>query len=402
MIHLVPLWLPNPSRIISFRKLTCQLDYLFLKNLIKGGVNQILVTGTCFKYGEQSGALTESMPVSPANAYGIAKHVASILDRTWERAPFALQWARLFYMHGTGQSERSLLAQLNAAIDRGDTVFPMSGGEQLRDYLPVERALNGLSTCWNAGSRAVLPTSAVRSPVSVRKLVEDHIRSRGSQKNRAHHVIPYAKHEPFAFWGDSRLLDGLIEKGTTMATKELFRASGLPTPKTKPMRRFWKRKLAKLVIWFWQDCQSGLVKNIVTIPALSAMMNHIKMNKVIHWHFKRHISDVTSIIKRHFSNRRIVEVGCGKAFFLEHLLEQGFDIVVDPAYVHKHASDQSQLRCILGPSGDAILRHVLEHIQNPVDFLDAISQANGGIGLIYIEVPCFDWIMKQCAWFDIF
>jgi len=31
-----------------------------------------------------------------------------------------------------------------------------------------------------------------------------------------------------------------------------------------------------------------------------------------------------------------------------------------------------------------------------------LRDANGGGGLIYIEVPCFDWILRKRAWFDIF
>jgi len=49
-----------------------------------------------------------------------------------------------------------------------------------------------------------------------------------------------------------------------------------------------------------------------------------------------------------------------------------------------------------------ILRHVLEHVQDPVGFLANIRESNGGAGKIYIEVPCFDWICKHRAWFDIF
>ena len=48
------------------------------------------------------------------------------------------------------------------------------------------------------------------------------------------------------------------------------------------------------------------------------------------------------------------------------------------------------------------MRHVLEHIPNPYDFLCRLRDANGGGGLIYIEVPCFDWILSKRAWFDIF
>jgi hypothetical protein len=34
--------------------------------------------------------------------------------------------------------------------------------------------------------------------------------------------------------------------------------------------------------------------------------------------------------------------------------------------------------------------------------LSELKKSNGNQGLIYIEVPCFDWIMKNRTWFDIF
>ncbi|MEA3642374.1 MAG: hypothetical protein VBE63_20880 [Lamprobacter sp.] len=49
-----------------------------------------------------------------------------------------------------------------------------------------------------------------------------------------------------------------------------------------------------------------------------------------------------------------------------------------------------------------VLRHVLEHLQTPFEFLRQVRDANGGAGLIYIEVPCLEWIGQQRAWFDIF
>ena len=49
-----------------------------------------------------------------------------------------------------------------------------------------------------------------------------------------------------------------------------------------------------------------------------------------------------------------------------------------------------------------MLRHTLEHMRQPVDFLADVLRANGGRGDIYLEVPCFDWIRSHRAWFDIF
>ena len=49
-----------------------------------------------------------------------------------------------------------------------------------------------------------------------------------------------------------------------------------------------------------------------------------------------------------------------------------------------------------------VLRHVLEHVPDPLAFLAGLREANGGRGTIYIEVPCLDWIAQHRAWFDIF
>jgi hypothetical protein len=88
------------------------------------------------------------------------------------------------------------------------------------------------------------------------------------------------------------------------------------------------------------------------------------------------------------------------------LVATGFDNVVgcDPTYEGTNPRViKRNFAAELGIRADAIvLRHVLEHIQDPVDFLRQLKDANGGQGRIYIEVPCFDWICRHRAWFDIF
>jgi dTDP-6-deoxy-L-talose 4-dehydrogenase (NAD+) len=80
------------------------------------------------------------MPTAPVTPYGLAKDtLRKFLEMLQEVHPFTLQWVRLFYLYGPGQNPKSLLSQLDAAIEQGDPVFRMSGGEQLRDYLPVDR-----------------------------------------------------------------------------------------------------------------------------------------------------------------------------------------------------------------------------------------------------------------------
>ncbi len=54
------------------------------------------------------------------------------------------------------------------------------------------------------------------------------------------------------------------------------------------------------------------------------------------------------------------------------------------------------------PGELVVLRHTLEHVPVPRDFLSAISEANGRQGRILIEVPRFEWILENRAFWDIF
>jgi dTDP-6-deoxy-L-talose 4-dehydrogenase (NAD+) len=183
----------------------------FLTRLIAGGLVGLTAAGTCFEYGMQSGALREDLPAQPVTAYGRAKDALRVeLERLRLIRPFNLTWARLFYLYGEGQATSSLLPQLEAAIARGDATFDMSGGEQLRDYLPVEEAAGYLVALALNGRHNGTVNVCSGRPVSVRDVVERVVAEHGSriELNLGHY--PYPEHEPMAFWGDRARLDSCI------------------------------------------------------------------------------------------------------------------------------------------------------------------------------------------------
>ena len=153
-----------------------------------------------------------------------------------------------------------------------------------------------------------------------------------------------------------------------------------------------------------QDHKSGLIFN-QAFDADKLSYDADYQNEQAHsGQFQKHLSDVEGIIARHFKGRELIEVGCGKGYFLELLKGLGYAITgIDPAYEGDNADViKAPFTRGLGLAADAIvLRHVLEHIQDPVSFLAEMADANQG-GQIYIEVPCFDWILDHKAWFDLF
>ncbi len=189
---------------------TLPADYRFLNALLLAGVKQIVVAGTCFEYGLQCGCLEEDRPNCPVIPYAIAKDsLRRFLEARQQSRPFCLQWARIFYPYGDGQKSNSLLAQLNAAIDRGEKVFHMSGGEQLRDYLPVEDVAAHLVRLAETPSFDGILNICSGKPVSVRRLVEEHLVKRNSSIHLNLGHYPYPEHEPMAFWGSTEKLRAL-------------------------------------------------------------------------------------------------------------------------------------------------------------------------------------------------
>ena len=221
LIHLAWGGLPNYASLHHVER-ELPAHYALLKGLVAQGLGAIVVAGTCFEYGMQSGPLDEAKEAKPANAYALAKDtLRRELELLQQEQPFALTWARLFYLHGEGQAETALWPQLRRAAESGAATFPMSGGEQLRDYLPVEQAAADLVALALRRRGHGIVNVCSGAPVSVRALVERWIAAHGWSIRPELGRFPYPAHEPMAFWGDrsklARCLDSVESNVETSA-----------------------------------------------------------------------------------------------------------------------------------------------------------------------------------------
>lgn len=198
LVHLAWQGLPNFKDTFHLTEnLPCEIE--FLTAMIEGGLKHLLVTGTCYEYGMQYGPLSIDMDTKPVTAYGLAKDcLRKALEKITAQHGALFQWVRLFFMYGEGQNPKSLIPLLEAAIARGDTEFPMSGGEQLRDYMKAEDLAAFLARVMSDGDRSGLINCCTGAPISVRRLVEEIAGGRIALKLG---VYPYPDYEPLGFWG---------------------------------------------------------------------------------------------------------------------------------------------------------------------------------------------------------
>jgi len=210
LIHLAWEGLPN-YRAAFHEAVNLPRHTAFLTNLVQNGLTDITVTGTCFEYGLQEGCLKEDLPAFPDNPYGRAKDaLRKELETLREHHPFSLKWVRLFYMYGKGQNPNSLLSQLDRALEAGEKEFNMSGGEQTRDFLPVEDVAANLVKI--AGQRKVdgIINNCSGEPVTVKTFVTNYLKkiNKTITLNLGHY--PYPDYEPMHFWGDTTKLKKAI------------------------------------------------------------------------------------------------------------------------------------------------------------------------------------------------
>ncbi len=210
LLHLAWDGLPNYR---SLRHVEAELpqQYRFLNLMVQAGLPSLVVTGSCLEYGLQEGALREAQPTEPTTAYGLAKDtLRRMLGLLQEASPFAFTWARLFYSYGEGQSGNSLYPALQACLQRGEPTFRMSGGAQVRDFLPVERQAAMLVAAALSGRELGTVNLCSGQPRTVRSMVEAWIEASGRTVALDLGYYPYPDYEPMSFWGDRTRWDSLM------------------------------------------------------------------------------------------------------------------------------------------------------------------------------------------------
>lgn len=114
-------------------------------------------------------------------------------------------------------------------------------------------------------------------------------------------------------------------------------------------------------------------------------------------------------------NGTVVDVGCGKGTFLKVLCEMfpnvqgiGIDPSYEPSVLDKEIPNLTFVQDVfkeehIEQKPSLILcRHVLEHIESPVTFLNSIISASKSFQEIpfFIEVPDLEWILDNNAFWD--
>jgi nucleoside-diphosphate-sugar epimerase len=103
-------------------------------------VQRVVLLGTCYEYG----ALEAREGLDPFNAYAASKIAAWAFGRAfWRAYGLPVVTVRPFQVYGPGQQTHTLIpSAIRAALTGQD--FPMTRGEQQRDFITVDDLVDGI------------------------------------------------------------------------------------------------------------------------------------------------------------------------------------------------------------------------------------------------------------------
>lgn len=113
--------------------------YVFLRDMMEGGLRQLAVMGTMHEVGYWEGAINENTPCNPLTPYGIAKY--ALRKSTFflaEKYGVCLQWLRAYYITGDDAANHSVFSKLLAADRQGQEFFPFTTGRNKFDFLDID------------------------------------------------------------------------------------------------------------------------------------------------------------------------------------------------------------------------------------------------------------------------
>ena len=107
----------------------------------EAGVKRFVVAGSCFEYGssgEKYDKIPINAPLEPTHSYPTSKAMATIAFKQFAiEKDVELSIHRIFQVFGEGELESRLWPSLRKAALEGKD-FPMTKGEQIRDFINVQ------------------------------------------------------------------------------------------------------------------------------------------------------------------------------------------------------------------------------------------------------------------------
>ena len=167
------------------------------------GAKRFVYCGSCFEYGGGSGLREDRLP-APLSEYGASKAAGWMLAHAYSRRhDLPVASVRPFTVYGPLEGGLRLVPHVVRTALAGEPI-ELTGGEQRRDFVYVDDAVDGLMRAAAApGAAGGTFNLATGSPVSVKEVVATVLEVTGSASEPLFGARPYRDSEVPTLSGDT-------------------------------------------------------------------------------------------------------------------------------------------------------------------------------------------------------
>lgn len=185
--------------------------YLFIKNMINGGVGRVSVMGSMHEIGFFEGSINETTPCHPMSMYGIAKNaLRNTLEVLVQGKKIAWQWLRGFYIVGNSEYGSSIFSKIAAAAKMGQEEFPFTQGQNQFDFIDYEEFCKQVVAAVSQDEVTGIINICSGKPEKLADRVERFIKENKYPIKLKYGAFPDRPYDSIAVWGDSKKIKEIM------------------------------------------------------------------------------------------------------------------------------------------------------------------------------------------------
>jgi len=179
-------------------------------NLIKNGLKNLIILGTCYEYGKKNGRLKETDQADPSVPYAISKKklLESILLLK-KKNNFKFTWLRPFFIFGNNKKRKTLFSILKK--NQTDELSKLSlNGNLKRDFVSVNFLNRVILKILKLNKDLGILNVCTGQGITIKSFILKNLKNKKKIKLIDMNGKNSNNFEPKSFWGDNSKLKKVI------------------------------------------------------------------------------------------------------------------------------------------------------------------------------------------------
>jgi nucleoside-diphosphate-sugar epimerase len=183
----------------------------FNHNLIKNGLKNLIILGTCYEYGKINGKISETATEKPTIPYAISKFklLRSILELK-KNNYFKFAWLRPFFVYGDNKKRKNLYSLIKE-LDKNRIEKLQVCGNLIRDFISIKLLCSIIFKIIMLNKDLGILNLCSGKGTTVKNFIKKNLKNKINLKKIDMDSVNPNNFEPNFFWGDNSKLKKILK-----------------------------------------------------------------------------------------------------------------------------------------------------------------------------------------------